>query len=108
MLANNAGFTGLLPKAIISMYLCFFPVTIGMVKGLRSPDPLQLDLMRTYSASPAQVLWKLRWPAATTFLFARNEFDNGTGTSRIYRFVIVPRQVHTDDGNLDTWRYNYA
>ncbi len=67
---GNIGFTGLLPKAIISMYLCFFPVTIGMVKGLRSPDPLQLDLMRTYSASPAQVLWKLRSPASVPFLFA--------------------------------------
>lgn len=67
---GNVGLSGLLPKAIISMYLCFFPVTIGMVKGLRSPDPLQLDLMRTYNASPAQVFWKLRWPAATTFLFA--------------------------------------
>jgi len=67
---GNAGFTGLLPKAIISMYLCFFPVTIGMVKGLRSPDPLQLDLMRTYSASPAQVFWKLRSPASVPFLFA--------------------------------------
>jgi NitT/TauT family transport system permease protein len=67
---GSVGLVGLLPKAIISMYLCFFPVTIGMVKGLRSPDPLQLDLMRTYSASQAQVLWKLRWPAATDFLFA--------------------------------------
>jgi NitT/TauT family transport system permease protein len=67
---GNIGFTGLLPKAIISMYLCFFPVAIGMVKGLRSPDPLQLDLMRTYSASPAQVLWKLRAPASVPFLFA--------------------------------------
>ena len=67
---GNLGLSGLLPKAIISMYLCFFPVTIGMVKGLRSPDPLQLDLMRTYSATPAQVFWKLRWPAATGFLFA--------------------------------------
>ena len=67
---GNAGFTGLLPKAVISMYLCFFPVTIGMVKGLRSPDALQLDLMRTYSASRAQVFRKLRWPAATSFLFA--------------------------------------
>ena len=66
---GNIGFTGLLPKAIISMYLCFFPVAIGMVKGLRSPDPLQLDLMRTYSASPAQVLWKLRSPASVPFLF---------------------------------------
>ena len=67
---GNLGLSGLLPKAIISMYLCFFPVTIGMVKGLRSPDPLQLDLMRTYSASESQVFWKLRWPAATAFLFA--------------------------------------
>jgi NitT/TauT family transport system permease protein len=67
---GNLGLEGLLPKAIISMYLCFFPVTIGMVKGLRSPDPLQLDLMRTYNASSAQVFWKLRWPAASRFLFA--------------------------------------
>ena len=64
---GNLGLEGLLPKAIISMYLCFFPVAIGMVKGLRSPDPLQLDLMRTYNASAAQVFWKLRWPAASRF-----------------------------------------
>ena len=38
-------------KALISTYLSFFPVTVGMVKGLRSPDPIQLDLMRTYNAS---------------------------------------------------------
>jgi len=67
---GNMGLTGLMPKAVISMYLCFFPVTIGMVKGLRSPDPLQLDLMRTYSATPSQVFWKLRWPASVAFLFA--------------------------------------
>lgn len=67
---GNVGFTGLVPKAIISMYLCFFPVAIGMVKGLRSPDPLQRDLMRTYSASGAQVFRKLRWPASMPFLFA--------------------------------------
>jgi NitT/TauT family transport system permease protein len=67
---GNFGFTGLLPKSIISMYLCFFPVTIGMVKGLRSPDPLQLDLMRSYSATRNQVFWKLRWPASVPFLFA--------------------------------------
>ena len=41
-----------------------------MVKGLRSPDPLQMDLMRTYSASTNQVFWKLRWPASVPFLFA--------------------------------------
>ncbi len=63
------GLKGLIPKAIISTYLCFFPVTIGMVKGLRSPDPLQRDLMRTYSASRGQIFWKLRLPCSTPFLF---------------------------------------
>jgi NitT/TauT family transport system permease protein len=67
---GNIGITGTLPKALISAYLCFFPVTIGMVKGLTSPDVLQLDLMRTYNASPSQTFWKLRWPAAVPFLFA--------------------------------------
>lgn len=64
------GLTGLLPKALISMYLCFFPVTIGMVKGLNSPDVIHRDLMRTFNASMGEVLWKLRFPAAVPFLFA--------------------------------------
>ena len=64
------GITGLVPKALISMYLSFFPVVVGMVKGLRSPEAIQLDLMRTYNASPWQVFWKLRWPASMPFLFA--------------------------------------
>ena len=67
---GSIGITGLLPKAIISAYLCFFPIAIGMVKGLRSPDPIHLDLMKTYNASRSQYFWKLRWPASTPFLFA--------------------------------------
>jgi NitT/TauT family transport system permease protein len=63
------GIRGLFPKSIISAYLCFFPVTIGMVKGLTSPDPIQLDLMRTWSANKLQVFWKLRWPSSIPFLF---------------------------------------
>jgi NitT/TauT family transport system permease protein len=63
------GIRGLLPKSIISAYLCFFPVTIGMVKGLSSPDPIQLDLMRTWSANKLQVFSKLRWPSSIPFLF---------------------------------------
>ena len=39
---NAVGVSGLLPKAIISMYLSFFPVVVGMVKGLRAPDKLSL------------------------------------------------------------------
>ncbi|MFZ0838714.1 MAG: ABC transporter permease [Xanthobacteraceae bacterium] len=64
------GMQGLLPKSIISAYLCFFPVTIGMVKGLTSPDVIERDLMRTWSATQAQVFWKLRWPSSMPFLFA--------------------------------------
>src|SRR6185312_5281798 len=47
----------------------FFPVSVGMVKGFRSPDPILLDLMRTYNSSPAQVFFKLRVPASVPFLF---------------------------------------
>jgi NitT/TauT family transport system permease protein len=63
------GITGLTPKAAIVAYLTFFPVTVGMVKGFRTPDPLQLDLMHTYSAGRGTVFGKLRWPAAMAFLF---------------------------------------
>ncbi|MDF2231695.1 ABC transporter permease [Albimonas sp. CAU 1670] len=67
---NAVGLQGLVPKALISTYLSFFPVVVGMVKGLRSPDRIQLDLMRTWSASGGQTFWKLRWPAAAPYLFA--------------------------------------
>ncbi len=66
---GSIGLKGLVPKALISAYLCFFPVTIGMVKGLTSPEPMQLDLLRTYHASGWQTFWKLRWPASVPFLF---------------------------------------
>jgi len=63
------GVTGLIPKALISAYLSFFPVAVGMVKGLRSPEILNLDLMHTYNASRSQIFWKLRVPASVPFLF---------------------------------------
>ncbi|AXI43453.1 ABC transporter permease [Sulfitobacter sp. SK011] len=66
---NAVGISGLLPKAMISMYLSFFPVVVGMVKGLRSPDAMQLDQMRTWHASKAQTFWKLRLPASMPYFF---------------------------------------
>ncbi|MBV6648118.1 MULTISPECIES: ABC transporter permease [Hoeflea] len=65
---NAVGISGLLPKATISMYLSFFPIAVGMTKGLRSPEVMHLDLMRTYSATASQTFWKLRLPAAVPFL----------------------------------------
>ncbi|WP_116598389.1 ABC transporter permease [Primorskyibacter marinus] len=71
VLANAAGAGSLLvPKAIIAGYLSFFPVLVSMVAGLRSPGGMQLDLLRTYGASPGQVFWKLRLPASLPYFFA--------------------------------------
>lgn len=67
---NAVGIQGLLPKSLISSYLSFFPVVVGMVKGLRSPGAMDLDLLRTYSASGAQEFWKLRLPSSLPYLFA--------------------------------------
>ena len=67
---GSMGIQGLLPKSIIAAYLSFFPVVVGMVKGLRSPDAMQLDLLRTYNSSNAQGFWALRLPASTPYLFA--------------------------------------
>lgn len=66
---NAVGISGLIPKALISTYLSFFPVVVGMVKGFRSPEAIQLDLMRTYNASRFEVFTKLRWPIALPYLF---------------------------------------
>lgn len=66
---NSVGLQGLVPKAIISAYLSFFPVVVGMVKGLRSPDQMQLDLLQTYFASRSEVFWKLRLPSSMPYLF---------------------------------------
>ena len=66
---NAIGISGLLPKAVISMYLSFFPVVVGMVKGLRTPDHTMVDQMKTWRASKGQEFWKLRLPSSMPFLF---------------------------------------
>ena len=66
----SLGIKGLIPKAIIAAYLSFFPVLVGMVKGLRAPDGMQLDLLRTYNASRRETFLKLRLPSSMPYLFA--------------------------------------
>jgi NitT/TauT family transport system permease protein len=60
----------LVSKTIIAAYLSFFPVLVGMVKGLRSPEASHVDLLHTYNASGSQAFWKLRLPASVPYLFA--------------------------------------
>jgi NitT/TauT family transport system permease protein len=71
VVASQVGIEGRdVPKAIIAAYLSFFPVLVSMVKGLRSPDQMQLDLLKTYGASEAQTFLKLRIPASSPYFFA--------------------------------------
>jgi NitT/TauT family transport system permease protein len=77
VLSNSAGLgesigvdNRLVSKTIIAAYLSFFPVLVGMVNGLRSPEASHLDLLSTYNASGAQAFWKLRLPASVPYLFA--------------------------------------
>ncbi len=65
----SIGLSGLVPKAIISAYLSFFPVSVGMVAGFRCPDPTQMDLLKTYAAKKSQLFWKLRVPISMPYLF---------------------------------------
>ncbi len=70
VLSSQLGIDGrAMPKAIISAYLCFFPVLVGMVKGLRSPARDQLDLLRTYNAGGLASFLKLRLPSSVPYLF---------------------------------------
>ena len=70
VLSNQVGIDGRgVPKAIISAYLCYFPVLVSMVKGLRSPSLSELDLLKTYNASGWQSFVMLRLPASVPYLF---------------------------------------
>jgi NitT/TauT family transport system permease protein len=69
VILGSMGFSGVLPKAVIAMYLCFFPVTVAMVQGLRSPQRIETELMHTYAATRWQAFWMLRLPSALPFLF---------------------------------------
>jgi NitT/TauT family transport system permease protein len=54
---------------IIATYLTFFPVTIAGIRGLASPDPRALELMRSYAADRRTIFWKVRLPASVPYLF---------------------------------------
>lgn len=69
VIMGSLGFSGIAPKAVIAMYLSFFPVTVAMVQGLRSPQVIETEMLHTYAATRWQSLWLLRLPAALPFLF---------------------------------------
>ena len=96
VILSQFNITGIAPKAAIAAYLCFFPITVGMVKGFRSPDPLHLDLMRTYSATRAQTFLKLRAPASAPFFFASMK----VGAAAALVGAIVAEVTKSEDGGI--------
>ena len=56
-------------KAAVVVVMCFFPMLVNAIEGLRMAEPMQRDLMHTYAAGYWQTLWKLRLPAAAPFVF---------------------------------------
>ena len=96
VILNQFDITGVAPKAAIAAYLSFFPITVGMVKGFRSPDPLQLDLMRTYSATRTQTFLKLRAPASAPFFFANMKI----GAAAALVGAVVAEVTKSEDGGL--------
>ncbi|WP_192456293.1 ABC transporter permease [Musicola keenii] len=69
VILGSLGITGMLPKATIAMYLCFFPVTIATVQGLRAPQKLEMELVHTYAASRIDTFWLVRLPSSLPYLF---------------------------------------
>jgi len=61
---------GLVGIVIVASYLTFFPVAIAQLRGLTSPDPRALELMRSCAASRWTIFWKVRMPASLPYLFA--------------------------------------
>ena len=60
---------GLVAVVIIATYLTFFPVTIAAMRGLSSPDPRSVELMRSYAASRWDIYRRVRLPASVPYLF---------------------------------------
>ena len=54
--------------AVIAAYLAFFPVSVGLLRGLKAPESTHLDLMRTYGVGWWRTLLRLRLPASVPYL----------------------------------------
>jgi ABC-type nitrate/sulfonate/bicarbonate transport system permease component len=61
---------GLTPKLVIVALICFFPITVNTLDGLRSVDPDLIKMMRALGAGRLQRLWRVEAPAALPYAFS--------------------------------------
>lgn len=101
---DNTGFS----VAVISAYLTFFPVTINSLRGLRSPDPKAIELMRSYAATETQILTKLQIPASLPYVFTALKIS---ATASVIGAIIGELPAGLGDGlgrSLLTFSYYYV
>jgi NitT/TauT family transport system permease protein len=81
--------------AVIAAFLTFFPVAVNTLRGLLSPDPRSLELMRSYAADRRSVLWKLRVPASLPFVFSALKIS---ATASVIGAIIGETPASIQDG----------
>jgi NitT/TauT family transport system permease protein len=81
--------------SVIAAYLTFFPVAMNTLRGLLSPNPRSLELMRSYAADRRSVLWKLRLPASLPFVFSALKIS---ATASVIGAIIGETPASIQDG----------
>ena len=70
---------GVASKALIALYLSFFPIAVNTLAGIRTIGPEEIGLFRSFGASPMEILFKLQLPAALPSIFTAVRLAAGLG-----------------------------
>jgi NitT/TauT family transport system permease protein len=92
---GTKGVTPWVSVSVIAAYLTFFPVAMNTLRGLLSPRPRDLELMRSYAADRRSVLWKLRLPTSLPFLFTALKIS---ATASVIGAIIGETPASIQDG----------
>ena len=85
---------GMTPKIVIAAVICFFPTLVNMIRGLGSASTNEHELFRVLSATPWEVLWRLRFPRALPMLFSSLRIASATAVIG----AIVGEWIGSDKG----------
>jgi NitT/TauT family transport system permease protein len=92
---GTKGVTPWVSVSVIAAYLTFFPVAMNTLRGLLSPRPRDLELMRSYAADRRSMLWKLRVPASLPFVFSALKIS---ATASVIGAIIGETPASIQDG----------
>ena len=92
---GTKGVTPWVSVSVIAAYLTFFPVAMNTLRGLLSPKPRDLELMRSFAADRRSMLWKLRMPASLPFVFSALKIS---ATASVIGAIIGETPASIQDG----------